>query len=370
MRKIADSGERMIPEFHHDALMYAEHVVRYLFACRFVRGKRVLDLASGVGYGSDMLRAAGAVQVIGLDRSKEAVVYGREHHAAFQPDYLLADAESLPLGDGQFHVVVSFETLEHVVDYHRFLQEAKRVMHPGGLLILSTPNKGIYMEGNLFHTKEFAFSELEDDLTTRFKHVRILAQDNWITSAILAPSMMERADTQIAGDVKVYKTTGKPATETQYMVSLCSDAPLPKAGQQVAVTDLYEMRRYVDEIARLNADIDALKADLAERDALLVEKEATLAQKDTALADRDRLVTNLEAALAERESLLAQREASLQQATQELIATRQSLGYRILEVYRRPIRWLFPADSRRGLPYRALRRAVKWLLDRRPVRSS
>ena len=85
----------MIPEYHHDALIYAEHVVRYLFASRFVRGRRVLDLGSGVGYGSDMLKSAGATEVIGIDRSREAVAYGLEHHAHFAPDYLMADAELL-----------------------------------------------------------------------------------------------------------------------------------------------------------------------------------------------------------------------------------------------------------------------------------
>ena len=41
----------MIPEFHSDAIVYAEHMVRYLFASRFVAGKTVLDVASGVWCG-------------------------------------------------------------------------------------------------------------------------------------------------------------------------------------------------------------------------------------------------------------------------------------------------------------------------------
>jgi len=363
--KIADTGERMIPEYHHDALIYAEHVVRYLFASRFVRGRRVLDLGSGVGYGSDMLKSAGATEVIGIDRSREAVEYGLEHHAHFAPDYLMADAESLPVRDQQFDVVVSFETLEHVGDHRRMLAEAKRVMRPGGLLILSTPNKGVYIDGNPFHTKEFTFAELEEDLTARFEHVGVFAQDNWIMSAILSPAAMERVDKPIGGDLKVFKTAGRPAAQTLYLVSLCSDAPLPKIGQQVAMTDIAEMLRYVEKIDRLTADIHRLSKDVVERDAALLQRDALIAEKDGALAQRDALLTEKDAALRKTEALLAQRYEALEQTMHELTAIRQSLGYRILEAYRRWIRWLFPASSWRGLPYRALRRAIRMLLNLR-----
>ena len=355
---IEDDGERMIPEFHHDAVVYAEHMVRYLFASRFVAGKTVLDVASGVGYGSDMLKAAGAAQVIGIDRSTEAITYGQEHHSALGSEYLLADAGSLPLRDRQLDVVVSFETIEHVLDYRLFLTEIQRVLRRGGLLIISTPNKLTFPEGNPYHTKEFTFTELKEALTTRFEHIGMFPQDNWITSAILSPSTMERADEPIGGNAKIFKTVGRPAEKTLYIVALCSDAPLPKVSQQVAMTDIAELERYVEEIGRIGADVHRLSSDVAERDAALAGKDAALADKDAALAHKD-------AALADKDAALAQRQEALEQTTQELITFRQSLGYRILEGYRRRIRWLFPPNSHRGLPYRALRRLVRWLAKRR-----
>lgn len=132
---------------------------------------------------------------------------------------------------------------------------------------------------------------------------------------------------------------------------------------QVAIQ---ERERELDVRAAGLAERDAA---LAEKDAALADKDAALAQKDAALADKDAALVKTEAALAERESLLAHRDESLGQVTQELIAIRQSLGYRILEGYRRRIRWLFPPGSWRGLPYRALRRAVRVLLNlrRRPA---
>jgi len=172
---IQDDGERMIPEFHHDAVVYAEHMVRYIFASRFVEGKRVLDVASGVGYGSNLLKAAGAEQIVGIDYSEQAVRYGAARHAGTQPDYVLADAESLPLADAQFDVVVSFETIEHVPDPQRFLREVKRVLRSDGLFIVSTPNRGIFVEGNPFHLHEFTFAELEEALAASFSQVATYA---------------------------------------------------------------------------------------------------------------------------------------------------------------------------------------------------
>ncbi len=375
---ISDDGERMIPEFHHDALIYAEHVVRYLFASRLVRGKRVLDVGSGVGYGSNMLKGAGAAKVIGLDRSREAIAYGLDRHAALHPDYLVADAESLPLQDGQFDVVVSFETLEHVADYHRFLEEAKRVMRPGGLLILSTPNKGIYIGGNPFHTKEFTFAELGETLRNYFRHVEIFAQDNWITGAILAPSTMERADSRIADGVKVYKTVEKPANKALYIVSLCSDASVPKAGQELALTDIWVERRYVEEISRLGADIHRLSTDVAERDAVLVQRDALLAEKDTALAEKDAAVAEYEAALVEKDGVLVAQDTALNESravlagvAQELEVIRRSRSYLLISGLRRRLSELFPAGTLRGRALRKAQRLARRWLERRwrtPVR--
>ena len=109
-------------------------------------------------------------------------------------------------------------------------------------------------------------------------------------------------------------------------------------------------------------ELDTRKAALAERDAAAAERDAAVAERDALLAEKDAALARTEADLAERKALLAHRDQSLDQLTQELTAIRQSLGYRILEGYRRPIRWLFPQDSWRSLPYRAMRRSVSWFL--------
>ena len=336
--KIPDSGERMIPAFHHEAVVYAEHIVRYLFATRFVRGKRVLDVASGVGYGADLLKSAGAAEVVALDRSAEAVKYGRKHHSKSRPDYVVGDVESLPVRSTQFDVVVSFETIEHVPDYQRFLAEVKRALRQDGLCIVSTPNKSVYVEGNPFHTKEFTFAEFEQALAGYFRYVETFSQDDWIASAVFFPEEMEGADKPLGGQPGLFKAVGKSPSETLYMVSLCSEVPVPEAGLEVVLSSLYEMRYYLLEIAQRDADIERLMTDLSERVATLAQRDADLAERDASLGEKDAAIMEL-------------REA-YQDIWRQMEALQRSFGYRLLKGYRRGIRRLFPPDSLKGRTYR------------------
>jgi len=346
--EIPDTGERMIPRFHHEAVIYAEHIVRYLFATRFVGGKRVLDVASGVGYGADLLSSAGATEVVGLDRSPEAVGYGKKHHSRFRPTYVLGDAQSLPFQDAQFDVVVSFETIEHVSDYHRFLAEVKRALRPDGLLIVSTPNKGVYVEGNPFHTKEFTFDEFEEALAGHFRYVKTFSQDDWIASAVFSPEEMEGADKPVAGQLNLFKAVAKSPSETLYMVSLCSEVPLPEARQQVVLTSLYEIRHYLEEIHRRDAEIERLNTDLSEQVA--------------ALAERDVLLDKLDASLAEKDAAMTQLRGAFQNLEQQMETIQRTIGYRLLERMRRPVNRLAPPGTRRRALFVVPRRAFDIVL--------
>lgn len=361
--EIPDSGERMIPGLHHEAVVYAEHIVRYLFATRFVAGKQVLDVASGVGYGADLLRSAGATEVVALDRSPEAVKYGKKHHSKFRPAYVLGDVESLPLQSAQFDVVVSFETVEHIPDYQRFLAEVKRALRRDGLFIVSTPNRGVHV-GSPFHTKEFTFDEFEEALAGHFRYVKTFSQDDWIASAVFSPEEMEGSDKPIAGQVSLFKAVGKSPSETLYMVSLCSEVPLPEAGQEVVLTSLYEMRYYLEEIARRDAEIERFKTELSEQVATLAQRDAALAERDVLLEKKDRALTELDALLTEKDAAIRQLREAYQDLGQQVEVIRSSLGYRLLEGYRRGIRRLFPPSSLRGRTYRRFAQGLEATVHR------
>lgn len=158
--------------------LWGEHRARYLFAARFgLDGKTVLDVASGAGFGMQMLRAAGA-RVVGLDYDNEAL-HGVRGLIANAP-LVHGDATRLPLRDATVDAVVSFETLEHVRDAAAMVRELRRVLKAGGRLILSTPNKNFgppeLHTNNQYHIQEFTAVELRTLLGGSFSRVTLYGQ--------------------------------------------------------------------------------------------------------------------------------------------------------------------------------------------------
>jgi SAM-dependent methyltransferase len=165
----------MVPEEAH-ARIFWEHVGRYRFAREMVRGKRVLDVACGEGYGAAALARAGAASVIGVDVSTEVCDHARRKYGL---DARAGDARAIPLPDRSIDLVVSFETIEHVDEPAAFVGECARVLVLEGILIVSTPNRPVYSgEGkqNPFHRLEFDEREFVDLLASRFNSVRLYTQ--------------------------------------------------------------------------------------------------------------------------------------------------------------------------------------------------
>lgn len=114
---------------------------RYTLALdRMTPGKKVLEL--GCGEGVPALRlAAGGANVVGIDISPNRVEVARraahdrgERHAEF----VVADAEDLPFGEGQFDVVCGQAILHHL-DLERSLAEVARVLKPDGVAVFIEP---------------------------------------------------------------------------------------------------------------------------------------------------------------------------------------------------------------------------------------
>lgn len=169
------TGERMVPEAC-EADTFWEHVYRYRFAARYAKGKRVLDVACGEGYGAHALERAGARSVIGVDISEEACAHARRKYGL---DARSGDAAHLPLDDGCVDLVTSFETIEHVPDPAVFLGEIDRVLAPDGVLVLSTPNRDVYGakgEPNPFHCSELTLDEFVGLLAPRFPRYALYTQ--------------------------------------------------------------------------------------------------------------------------------------------------------------------------------------------------
>lgn len=128
---------------------YSEHdlrtgVARYGFAGRYVSGKECLEVGCGVGYGSNVLLQSGAKMVTAGDVYAGGVHSAASHYASGQLRFLVMDAQRLPFRDQSFDALVSIETIEHLEKPEQFVAECRRLLRPGGTLVLSTPNRKIY----------------------------------------------------------------------------------------------------------------------------------------------------------------------------------------------------------------------------------
>src|SRR4029077_15979539 len=147
--------ERFYPNGFMPPWVRYQHLERYRWAAEFVAGKRVLDVACGTGYGTALLAKAGAAQVDGFDCSTEAVAFAKHSWPLPNVRFAVATANRLPLPDASYDIYVSFETIEHVNDDDALLTEAIRVLRPGGLLLVSTPNRELLDPGITIEEKPF-----------------------------------------------------------------------------------------------------------------------------------------------------------------------------------------------------------------------
>jgi SAM-dependent methyltransferase len=115
---------------------------RYRWASDFCRGRRVLEVACGTGQGLGML-ARKAASVIGCDIEPRSIDTARSTHGD-RIELHVASAERLPAADGAIDVVLLFEALYYLPDAEAFLRECRRVLDPGGVLLLSTTNKDLF----------------------------------------------------------------------------------------------------------------------------------------------------------------------------------------------------------------------------------
>lgn len=172
--------QRLVPALVlDDDATLKEHLLRYKFACKNIKGGRVLDIACGVGYGTYMLSGFSS-EAVGVDISKEAIEYASNRYKASNLVYKNMDAVNLCFPDTYFDAVVSLETIPSIEDYERFLKEIHRVLKAGGVLVLSTPTRDTVPKGKTvhvwYHKHEFVVEEMVELLEPLFNSIEIWQQ--------------------------------------------------------------------------------------------------------------------------------------------------------------------------------------------------
>ncbi len=241
------------------AALWAEHLARYKLAARFAAGRRVLDFACGTGYGTALLKQAGAKVVVGVDRSLEAIAYACEKFSGPGLSFSSMDCLEPGFRAARFDLVVSFETIEHVSFYERFLAEVSRLVEPGGRFVLSTPNKKTYTderpwEKNRFHTREFYWQELRGALEAVFRRVWLYGQS--ISEGVFFtryPNLDRSLPTGAERRAPILATgEGDNPDDCDYLVAICSPGPaaeeLPGFFVVTETHELHDKRRRILEL--------------------------------------------------------------------------------------------------------------------------
>ena len=219
------SGERVVPGLV-DPNLFNEHMARYRFAARFAHGQlRVLDAGCGSGYGSAQFAAD--VSVVGIDVAHDAVRHAVETYASPQIGFLQASCDAMPFADGSFDLVVAFEVIEHLERWPDLLSEAKRVLKPSGVLLVSTPNKTYYAESradvgpNPYHVHEFEYEEFAAALGRYFPHALLWSQ-NHADSIAFVPTAPSVGALDAPGDESPHSA--------HFFLAACSGFPIQQTG--------------------------------------------------------------------------------------------------------------------------------------------
>jgi SAM-dependent methyltransferase len=162
------TGERTVPGVPEENYWFRRHEAAYLFAAPLVDGRSVLEVGCGEGYGTALL-ARSAERILGVDYDALTAA----HAAATYPRarFVRANLAALPVPSESVDVVASLQVIEHVWNHGEFVRECLRVVRPGGLLFVTTPNRLTFSPGldeplNPFHTKEFTAAELGELLSS------------------------------------------------------------------------------------------------------------------------------------------------------------------------------------------------------------
>ncbi|MFI3317710.1 MAG: class I SAM-dependent methyltransferase [Rikenellaceae bacterium] len=163
MSKIA-TAERVSCE-PSDNFVFQRSRLAYHHAASLISGK-VLEIGTGSGYGVEIL-APKAESFTTVDKFLPST-------RLEGVDYIEACVPPLPFKDGSFDCVVSFQVIEHIKDDRTFVSEIKRVLRPGGVAIISTPNIALSLTRNPWHVREYSSAEFTNLLAPLFKTVEIL----------------------------------------------------------------------------------------------------------------------------------------------------------------------------------------------------
>lgn len=365
------TGEFFIPPEHSDGVpgspeLQLEHKHRYLSTLALVKDKIVLDIACGEGYGANML-AAHAAHVYAIDINAQLIENATKVYLNKNISFQTGSVSKIPLPDQSIDVVTSFETIEHINEENQkvFLTEAKRVLRPGGLMIISTPDKKNYTErynhSNEFHIRELYKEEFITLLKSQFKYVNLFGQ-GFEVSSLIQNKEAYRQETPVS----IHKVNDSNFKfEAKYHIALCSDSQAQTNASISSIIPesqwsyfqlwdrIIQLQNQVEELGawgkRLDSELDlknkeiilknekmhSMSNDLSLKTEELESLQKQLKTAEQVISDRITEINNLTKELDRRSNDIHKIDAERRQLASRLEEIYSSDGWKMLSVYYR-----------------------------------
>jgi len=203
-----------------------EHLHRYNFAADLLSDKRVLDIACGEGYGPHLL-SHHARSVVGVDSCPTAIENAQRRYRKENLSFVCGDIEKIPFPANSFDAVVSFETLEHVLNHEQVFSEFCRVLTRGGILIISSPDKKYYSDlinySNPHHKKELYEKEFKDLVSKYFAYQHFYYQ-KYTKGSVIHSDKSPQISKWMSGNFQ--KTDQSCQLYGRFLIATASQQPL------------------------------------------------------------------------------------------------------------------------------------------------
>lgn len=236
-----DSGIGELSGESRGSLEDAEGDAAYRWAAGAVKGRHVLDVGCAGGNGTDLLRAAGAATIVGVDRDSAAVEIATRDYAPHGAAFVQGHPGAIPLASGSFEVVACLREFEAARNPEAILAELRRLLTKDGLLLVALPTDAIRDEidgSELVPPRDIAVWHAM--LSESFANVRA-----WRRRAALAATVVRG---EIPADVEGARWLGADPAEDRMALFAASDGPLPPMSPTASLVGTRDLRAYHETI--------------------------------------------------------------------------------------------------------------------------